>query len=158
MIVKVGHGQDSHRFSLNDQKPLFLGGLKIPGSQGLDGNSDADVILHAITDAISSITGVTVIGQIADRMCQEGVTDSKVYLAKSLEYLVDYKITHVSVVLECKRPRIDIIVPKLKESIADLLSIDEVDVGITATSGEGLSEFGRGEGIYSTAIITVVKI
>ena len=157
MKVKVGHGQDSHRFSLDDKKPLFLGGLKIHGTQGLEGNSDADVILHALTDAISSITGVTVIGQIADRMCEEGITDSKIYLAKSLEYLVDYKITHVSIVIECKTPRIDVLVPKLKESIAYLLSIDEEDVGITATSGEDLSEFGRGEGIYSTAIITVVK-
>jgi 2-C-methyl-D-erythritol 2,4-cyclodiphosphate synthase len=157
MIVKVGHGLDSHRFCHNEQKPLFLGGLKIAGIQGLEGNSDADVILHSITDAVSSITGVTVIGQIADTMCEEGITDSKVYLAKSLEYLVDYKITHVSVALECKKPRIDVLVPKLKKSIANLLSLDELDIGITATSGEGMSEFGRGEGIYSTAIITVVK-
>ena len=157
MIVKVGHGQDSHRFSCDELKPLYLGGIMIPDSQGLDGNSDADVILHSITDAISSITGVTIIGKVADKMCVEGITDSKIYLAKALEYLGDYKISHVSIAIECLRPRLDDMVPALKDSIAKLLFITEKDVGITATSGEGLTKFGRGKGIYSTAVITAVK-
>ena len=156
MIVKVGHGHDSHRFSEGYDKPLILGGVKFDEELSLMGNSDADVILHAITDAISSVTGITVIGDRADQMCEEGITDSKVYLAKALEYLDQYSISHVSITIECLKPRIDPLVQKIKKSLSLLLNLPIKDIGITATSGEGLTEYGKGLGIYSTAILTFI--
>ena len=150
----MGHGQDSHRFSSDSRKPLILGGIKLDEEFSLVGNSDADVILHSITDAVSSVTGVTIIGKIADEMCKKGITDSKIYLAKALEHLKDYQISHVSITIECLKPKIDPLVSEMKESISALLDIPTKDIGITATSGEGLTEFGKGLGIHSTAILT----
>ncbi|MEM8867233.1 MAG: 2-C-methyl-D-erythritol 2,4-cyclodiphosphate synthase [Verrucomicrobiota bacterium] len=157
MKVKTGLGLDSHRFvDEGDTKPLVLGGLVFDDAPGLSGNSDADVILHAVTDAISGVTGETVIGAVADKLCQSGVVDSKAYLEVALKSLGAWQLTHVSIVLECKRPKIDPKVPALRESIAALLGLDLSDVCITATTGEGLNEVGRGMGIHCSAIVTAV--
>lgn len=156
MRVKSGIGIDSHRFlAENDCKPLILGGLRIAGAPGLAGNSDADVVLHALTDAISGVTGETVIGAPADAMCAQGLTDSRLYLARALESLGDWAISHVSIAIECQRPKIDPLVSNMRQSIADLLSVASADVCITATSGEALSDVGRGLGIFATVIVTV---
>jgi len=156
--VKTGIGLDSHRFAEGaSDRVLTLGGLVFEDAPALSGNSDADVILHAVTDAISGVTGRTVIGKAADQMCQAGVTDSKVYLARALEDLGDWQISHLSVALECLRPKIDPKVPALRASLAELLGIEIKDVCVTATTGEGLSDVGRGLGIYATAVVTVVR-
>jgi 2-C-methyl-D-erythritol 2,4-cyclodiphosphate synthase len=78
-MTKTGLGQDSHAFDAKS-KPLILGGIIFNHPQGLKGNSDADVILHSITNAISSITGVNILGTKADELCQQGITDSAQYL------------------------------------------------------------------------------
>lgn len=157
MKVKTGLGLDSHRFIEGDtDKPFILGGVVFDDAPALSGNSDADVILHAVTDAISGVTGVTVIGAVADKMCREGITDSKAYLAVALESLGDWQLTHVSIVLECLRPKIDPKVPVLRASVAELLRLDVADVCITATTGEQLSDVGRGLGIHASVIVTAV--
>jgi len=157
MKIKTGLGQDSHRFVVGDsEKPFILGGLVFEDAPPLDGNSDADVILHALTDAISGVTGKTVIGDVADKMCREGMTDSKEYLKVALADLGDWQISHVSIALECLRPKIDPKVPALRESIAGLLGVKFDDVCITATTGEGLTDCGRGLGIHASVVLTVV--
>ncbi|WP_269525435.1 2-C-methyl-D-erythritol 2,4-cyclodiphosphate synthase [Coraliomargarita parva] len=158
MKVKTGLGLDSHRFVEDGtEKPLVLGGLVFDDAPGLSGNSDADVILHAVTDAISGVTGRTVIGAVADAMCRSGITDSKVYLKEALKDLGDWELSHLSIALECKRPKIDPKVSALRESIAGLLGLTVDDVCITATTGERLNDVGRGLGIHCTAIVTAVK-
>lgn len=158
MKVKTGVGLDSHRFVEGDSdRLLVMGGLVFDDAPALSGNSDADVILHAVTDAISGVTGRTVIGAVADAMCKNGVTDSKEYLKISLQDLGDWQISHLSIALECLRPKIDPKVSALRESLARLLSIRVEDVCITATTGEGLNDCGRGLGIHATAVLTVVK-
>lgn len=161
-IVSVSAiGQDSHRFELESEitgKKLMLGGVPISGAPPLVGNSDADVVLHALTNAVSGLTGVNILGKIADKLCNEdGITDSKVYLVKALEYLTEYKIAHVSFTIECRRPKLAQYVDSIKESIADLLSIDKTSVGLTATTGEGLTQFGKGEGIQVFVILSAYK-
>ncbi len=157
MKVKTGLGLDSHRFVEGDSdKPLLLGGIEFKGVPPLAGNSDADVILHAVTDAISGITGFTVIGSVADEMCRRGVTDSREYLKVALESLGIWRLTHISIVLECERPQIAPRVPELRQSISELLGLETVDICITATSGERLSDVGRGLGIHASAIATAV--
>ena len=155
--IKTGLGLDSHRFVEGDSgKPFVLGGLVFDDAPALDGNSDADVILHAVTDAISGVTGKTVIGAVADKMCREGITDSKEYLKVALADLGPWKISHVSIVLECLRPKIDPKVPALRQSIAGLLRVSLEDVCITATTGEGLTDCGRGLGIHASVVLTAI--
>ena len=158
MKVKTGIGLDSHRFAEDGSgRPLVLGGLVFDDAPALSGNSDADVILHAVTDAISGVTGRTVIGAVADAMCKDGIIDSRAYLRVALDDLGDWQICHLSIALECLRPKIDPKVPALRESLAGLLGIDVGDVCITATTGEGLSDCGRGLGIHASAVLTVVQ-
>ena len=157
MKVKTGIGLDSHQFVEGESdRVLVLGGLVFDDAPALSGNSDADVILHAVTDAVSGVTGRTVIGAVADAMCKEGITDSKEYLKLSLADLADWQITHLSVAIECLRPRIDPKVPALRASLAGLLGIKDSDVCITATTGESLNDCGRGHGIHVSAVVTAV--
>lgn len=157
MKVKTGLGIDSHRFvSGETDRPLMLGGVAFKDAPALEGNSDADVILHALTDAISGVTGVTVIGAVADALCREGVTDSVAYLERAIATLKEWELTHVSIALECLRPKIDSKVSSIQANLAKLLKLSEADVCITATTGEGLTAVGRGEGIHATVIVTAV--
>ena len=98
-----------------------------------------------------------ILGNVADQLAKKGKKDSSKYLQIALEDLGDWKINHIAVALECAKPRISNHVEAMKESIANICKINESDVGITATSGEGLTSFGRGEGIQAITIITVSK-
>lgn len=159
MRVKTGLGQDSHRFeSDNTDKKLILGGVIFDDAPALQGNSDADVILHAVTNAISGITGVNILGKISDDLClKQGITDSSVYLAEALKYLGDWQLCHLSMSIECLRPKITPKIPALKANLSQLLKLTESDIGITATTGEGLTDFGRGDGIQVLCIVTAVQ-
>ena len=159
MKIKTGLGQDSHRFDFEDKsKPLILGGVVFEDAPSLKGNSDADVVLHAVTNAVSGITGVNILGAIADKLCaRHKITDSRVYLRESLRYLESWTICHLSCSIECKQPKISPKINEMKKSLAHLLGLTEQDIGITATTGEELTAFGRGEGIQVLCIITAVK-
>jgi len=156
--MKVAIGQDSHRFDFNDKvKKLILGGIIFENHPPLMGNSDADVVLHSITNAISGITCINILGEISDKLCLiDGIKDSSVFLEKSLGYLNNKKISHLSVSIECSIPKVTPLIPKMRENIAKLLKIPEDYVGITATTGEGLTDFGRGKGIQVFSCITVI--
>jgi len=158
--VKVGFGHDSHRFvDPPVDKPLRLGGVVIPDAPGLEGHSDADVVLHALGRAIDSITGVPVIGPVSDALCRQGITDSRAYLRASLDHLpTGARITHVSITIEGSRPRLLPWIERMRASIADMLRISASDVGVTVSSGEALTPFGRGEGIQAWAVVTVVMV
>ena len=162
-------GQDSHRFvqvdgngkvlNPGDNNQLILGGFVIPGGRPLQANSDGDVMLHALTNAVSGITCVNILGETADKLCMEnGVKDSSKYLGLALDSLVDGEITHVSFSIECKTPRLAEHIGNIRKSIASLLQLSPDSVGITATSGEGLSAFGKGEGIMVFCSVTVRRV
>jgi 2-C-methyl-D-erythritol 2,4-cyclodiphosphate synthase len=156
MSIKVGIGQDSHRIRETKDKPFVLGGVTFDEPFCLEGNSDSDVILHAITNAISGVTGRPVLGPVADALCKAGDTDSKTYLKVALDDLTaaGYKVSHVSLTVECLRPKI---IPKLnalRTRVAELLGVAVADVGITATTGEGLTDFGKGLGVQAFAVLT----
>lgn len=155
--MKVGIGQDSHRFDFNNkEKALILGGVVFPNHPPLSGNSDADVILHSLTNAVSGVTCVNILGKISDDMCLvKGITDSREYLKEALKYLGNSKIIHVSIAIECLTPKISPKIPEIRNSISRLLGISPESIGITATTGEGLTAFGRGEGIQVFSCITI---
>lgn len=153
--MKVAIGQDSHRFDFeNNNKKLILGGIVFEEATPLLGNSDADVVLHSITNAISGITCKNILGKVADDMCKSGITDSEEYLNEALKYLNE-KIVHLSISIECQTPKITPKIEDMRKNIAKILKISENSVGITATTGEGLTEFGKGNGISVFSVITV---
>lgn len=156
MKIRVGIGQDSHRFVAPEiPKPLIIGGLIFDDLPGFLANSDGDVVIHALCNAISSITGVLILGGVADELCfNQGITDSACYLQEALKTLGNKKITHVAITIEAYRPKLKGRLLEMRTHLAALLNLELQDVGITATSGEGLTDFGCGDGVQAMAIIT----
>ena len=152
--MKCAIGQDSHSFSKDSSKKLILAGVHIKDYPGLEANSDGDVIYHALTNAISGITSVNVLGRTADILCSTGTTDSSFYVKEALKNL-EFKIEHVSFTVECISPFLMPYIDDMKNNISSLLGIDKKSVGFTATSGEGLSSYGKGYGIMCFCLITV---
>lgn len=154
--MKVGIGQDSHRFDFENKcnKKLVLAGVVFEDETPMLANSDGDVVLHAITNAISGITTKNILGDVTGKILKSGVIDSKVYLREALKYLKG-KIIHLSISIECKKPRISPKISEMRKCLSDLLNIGEESIGITATSGENLTEFGKGNGINVFACVTV---
>lgn len=140
-------GQDSHSFSEDKKRPLVLGGIIIPDQIGLAGNSDADVILHALTNALSGLSTEVILGPVADEMCRKGITDSREYVRKALATLGTIELLHLSFTVEGRRPKLYPYLSQIRSAIAELTGLSPESVAITATSGEGLTAFGRGEGI-----------
>lgn len=156
MKCRTGIGQDSHRFLPQDSsKPCILGGVVFENVPGFNANSDGDVVFHAICNAISSLTGILILGDIADDLClKDGITDSEVYLREALKTLGKQKITHVAITIEAKRPKFKPKLLEMRENIARVMNLDISEVGITATSGEGLTDFGCGDGLQCFVIVT----
>lgn len=156
MATKIGIGQDSHRFEGEEStKTCIIAGLEFPDVPGWDANSDGDIVFHAICNAISSVTGTLILGGIADELClEQGITDSEVYLREALKTLGDTAIRHIAITLEGKRPKFKTRIEEMRRSIAKVCGIDTSQVGITATTGEGLTGFGRGEGAQCIVVAT----
>lgn len=155
MTPRTGLGQDSHRFETAPSgKPLRIGGVTFEDAPALEGNSDADVLLHALVNALTGLHGVPVLGPSTDLMCKAGIRDSAEYVKVALKHLGPLRLTHLSCSLECARPKIGPRVPALRAALAGLLGLGEGQVAVTAHSGEGLTAFGRGEGVLATVILT----
>lgn len=152
--MRVSIWQDSHRFDFNNKsKKLVLWGVLFENETPLLANSDWDVVLHAITNAISWVTGVNILWEIADNMCEEWITDSVEYIKEALKYL-NFTIKHISISIECLKPKISIKIPEMKKSIASILNLYEEEIWITATSWEWLTLVWKGEWISVFACIT----
>ncbi|NLO34760.1 MAG: 2-C-methyl-D-erythritol 2,4-cyclodiphosphate synthase [Clostridiaceae bacterium] len=156
-------GQDSHRFmtpaerASQPERPLVLGGLKIPDEMPLAGNSDADVLLHALTNALSGLTTRNILGRRADRLClDQGITDSAVYLREALADLASghWELVHISLSVEAARPRLADWLEPIRDRLAGLTGLRAGQIGLTATSGEGLSAFGRGDGMMVICLVS----
>lgn len=160
-MIRVGLGQDSHSFSSpKENKPLILGGIKIAAKGGFRANSDGDVILHSICNALSSAIGGDSLSTWADKMCKKGIKDSSSYV----EYIFNkvealgYSIVNISISVEAKKPYLKIEeINKIKKSIALLLKTKTANVGLTFTSGEGLSSFGQGNGMQALTMVNIAK-
>ena len=155
---RIGFGQDSHRFSGNKNKKLVIGGHVIPNEIGLEADSDGDVILHALFNAISSAIGDRGLGFYAGPMCRKGIKDSKEYLKIILRKLNEksFKISNASISIEAARPKLEQHTDKIKNSLSKILSLEEERIGITYTSGDNLTSFGKGEGMQCFCLVTLV--
>lgn len=157
--VRVGIGQDSHRFlPAESTKPCVIAGIIFSDVPGLSADSDGDVVFHAICNAITSVAGVPILGKVAIDLChKDGITDSQVYLEKALETLGRQQVEHVALTIEGKRPRLQARIPEMCDKIARVMKIDPSQVGLTVTSGDGLTDFGCGEGLQCFCILTTLE-
>jgi len=155
---RIGIGMDSHRFT-SKKKPLILGGVKISDKNGFEANSDGDVLLHALFNALSTAIGLKSLGFYADKMFEDGITDSKYYLEFILGKINEknLRISNIAIMLEGKKPRIDEHIKKIKLSLSKLLRMKEGDIGIAATSGEEMTDFGKGKGMQCLVVVTLIR-
>jgi 2-C-methyl-D-erythritol 2,4-cyclodiphosphate synthase len=159
-LVRVGFGTDSHRFEEKEERPLILGSVKLSDTGGLAADSDGDVILHAVFNAVSQACGGESLGYYADPLYKKGITDSTEYLKIAIDMVerLGYRIGNIGIMVEAYRPRLAMAdIGRIKTAIAGLLSISVRDVGMTFTSGEGLTSFGRGKGILVQSVVTLLR-
>jgi 2-C-methyl-D-erythritol 2,4-cyclodiphosphate synthase/2-C-methyl-D-erythritol 4-phosphate cytidylyltransferase len=157
-MIRVGQGIDCHR--LVEGRRLILGGVLIPFEKGLEGHSDADVLTHAICDAL---LGAAAMGDIGQHFPD---TDPAHRSRPSLEFLGEVRaklrqagwiVRNVDAVLIVQRPRLAPFVPEMRRKIAESLGVQEEDVSVKATTTEGMNAEGRGEGISAQAVALVEK-
>ncbi len=156
--VRIGIGYDVHK--LVENRNLILGGVKIPYEKGLLGHSDADVLVHAIMDAILGSIGKGDIGRIFPDTDNKFKDVSSLLLLKEVKDVLDeegYKINNIDAVIIAQKPKILPFVEKMKENIALTLNIDISQINIKGTTTEKLGFEGRGEGISSQAVVMVDK-
>ena len=158
--MKVGIGQKSRRFLPQDSsKPCVMAGIIFEEVPGFVAPCDGDVIFHAICNAITSISGEPILSGIAVELrYKNGITDSQVYVEKALETLGNKKIEHIALSIEGKRPKIQEFSLIMREKIAQVLKISLNQVGLTVSSGAGLTGFGCGEGVQCFCVLTVSEI
>jgi len=158
-IFRTGIGQHSHRFLPADSsKPCLIGGIIFEDVPGLDADSDGDVVYHAICNAISSLSGVPILRGIALDLCRkDGITDSQVYLEYAQQTLGRQQIIHVALTIEGKRPSFEDNILAMRRKIARVLKLDVSQIGLTATSGDGLTDFGCGDGLQCFCILTTAE-
>jgi len=160
--LKIGLGEDSHRFAeaFEAQKPFRLGGIDLSeGELSSDGNSDGDVIIHALCNALLSAAGEKTFDPIAAPICAAGETKSVAYLKATISYLENLgrplKLDQVLISLEGAQPKIAPQHEAIVESLANLLSINPNQIGLTYTTGEGLNDYGQGLGMRAFVVVTI---
>jgi len=156
--VRVGFGYDVHKFA--EGRKLILGGVEIPHSLGLLGHSDADVLLHAIADALLGAAALGDIGvHFPDNDSAYKDIDSMILLKRTVDLLKDkgYDIINIDATIVAQKPKISPHSAKMKENIAKCLGIDPDFVNIKATTTEKLGFEGREEGISSHCICLIEK-
>lgn len=159
-MYKTGLGQAGHRFLPEDSsKPCVIGGIIFEDTPGLDAESDGDVVFHAICQAISSLSGVPILGTIARDLCRkDGITDSQVYVEKALKTLANQKLLHVALSIEGTRPELEEKIEPMRRKVASILQLPISAVGITAALCDGLTDFSCGEGLQCLCIITSINV
>ena len=151
-------GFDVHR--LVPDRELWLGGIRIPHTMGLLGPSDADVLIHAICDALLGAANMRDIGyHFPDTSAETLNVDSKILLAKTIDLIASrgYRVGNVDATVCAERPKINPHVPAMKACLAHVMGIDEDDVSIKATTTERLGFTGREEGISAYAVVLIEK-
>jgi 2-C-methyl-D-erythritol 2,4-cyclodiphosphate synthase len=155
-MIHTGIGYDVHRLVLG--RKLILGGVEIPHEKGLDGHSDADVVMHAICDALLGALGLRDIGSFfpnTDPRWKNAPSKRFLHEASQQVTFQNGKIINVDATIIAQEPKIGPHVEKMKENIAEALGIPMKKVGIKATTNEGLGFLGREEGIAAMAVVTV---
>ena len=157
MKVRVGFGYDVH--ALVPERDLWLG-VKIEHTMGLQGHSDADVLIHAICDALLGAANMRDIGyHFPDTAGEYKDIDSKILLFDTMELLRDagYTLGNIDATVAAERPKLNPHIPEMKRVMADVLQVDVEDISIKATTTEKLGFTGRQEGIAAYATVLIQK-
>lgn len=158
MNIRVGFGFDVHR--LVPGRDLWLGGIKIEHSLGLLGHSDADVLIHAICDALLGAANMRDIGfHFPDTSADTLNVDSKILLRKTVDLIATkgYTVGNIDATVCAERPKINPHVDAMKACLAEVMGVDEDDISIKATTTEKLGYTGREEGISAYAVALITK-
>ncbi|MFH1747132.1 MAG: 2-C-methyl-D-erythritol 2,4-cyclodiphosphate synthase [Planctomycetota bacterium] len=158
MSYRTGIGYDIHRLVAG--RRLVLGGVEIPGEYGLAGHSDADVVLHALCDAMLGAAGLSDIGEhFPDTDPNFKDVDSRRFVTEVLRLLTarGYEIGNVDLIIHAQRPRLGGHKSHIKQTIAVMLGLPEEMVSVKATTNEGLDAIGRGEAVASWATVLLRK-
>src|SRR5437588_5720440 len=157
--MRVGIGHDTHR--LEEGRPLLLGGVRVEHARGLVGHSDADVVLHAVTDALLGAAGLGDIGDAypdIDPAYRDA--DSRVFLTETLTRLgrLGYRVVNLDVTLFAEAPKLGSVKGAIRANLAKLLGVPEADVNVKAKTGEKVGAIGRGEAMGCHAVVLIEEI
>ena len=158
MKIRVGFGFDVHQ--LQEGKEFWLGGLKISSTKGAVGHSDADVLIHAICDALLGAAGMRDIGfHFPDTSAELKGIDSKILLARVMDLLKkeNYTIGNIDCTVVLENPKINPHIDKIKQTLAPIMNLNAGDIGIKATTNEKMGFIGREEGICAYAVALIEK-
>jgi 2-C-methyl-D-erythritol 2,4-cyclodiphosphate synthase len=158
-VYRIGSGHDSHRLVSN--RPLILGGVRVEFPLGLDGHSDADVVMHAVTDAMLGAAGLGDIGDAfpdTEHRWKDQVSDF--FLTESLYRLtaLGWRPVNLDVTIFAQQPKLGPIKPMIRENLARILSLHSDAVNVKAKTGEHVGHIGRGEAIACHAIMLMERI
>ncbi len=157
--LRIGHGYDVHRLCAG--RPLVLGGVEIPYERGLDGHSDADVLLHAVMDAMLGAAALGDIGaHFPDTDARYRGISSLLLLEKTASLLAahGWRVSNLDATLIAQRPKLAPYIPAMRAAIAQALQMETDDVSVKATTEERLGFTGREEGIAAHAVCLIEKI
>jgi 2-C-methyl-D-erythritol 2,4-cyclodiphosphate synthase len=158
MKIRVGMGFDVHQ--LESGRDFFLGGIKLEAEKGAVGHSDADVLIHAICDALLGAANLRDIGfHFSNRDDRWKGMDSKFFLKEVTSMLQKegWRIENVDCTLCLEKPKINPYIPEMKKVLAPLMNISEADVSVKATTNETLGYVGRQEGVNAYAVALIIK-
>lgn len=154
--MRIGHGYDVHR--LTENRKLILGGVEIPYEKGLLGHSDADVLAHAVMDALLGAAGLGDIGRhFPDNDDRYLGADSLVLLKEVCRLLKEkgYRVGNVDATVIAQRPKLMTYIPEMRKNLADVMNVDEDAVNVKATTEEKLGFTGEGLGIAAHAVALI---
>lgn len=157
-MIRVGNGYDVHRFE--EGRRLVLGGVEIPYAKGLLGHSDADVLVHAIMDALLGACGERDIGKhFPDTDASFKDISSLILLKKVKEILTQkgYRIGNVDSIIVAEAPKLSPYIDLMKDNLAEVLDLDAESIGVKATTTESLGFTGRKEGIAAYAVACLMR-
>ena len=158
MKYRVGLGFDVHE--LKEGVPLFLGGVRIPGGKGAVGHSDADVLLHAVCDAMLGAAGMRDIGfHFSNKDERWRNADSRIFLTQVTAMLREkgWTVGNLDCTITLEDPKVNPHVEEMKKVMAEIIGITAEDISVKATTNEGMGYVGRGEGINAMAVVMICK-
>lgn len=158
MSIRVGSGHDTHR--LAEGRPLILGGVRLDHPRGLAGHSDADVVLHAVTDALLGAAGLGDIGDLyPDTDPRWKDADSRLFLAETLARLnqAGWRVVNLDVTIFAQEPKLGPVKGRIRDALANLLGVPADAVNVKAKTGEKVGHIGRAEAIGCHAIVLIQR-
>lgn len=156
--MRIGHGYDVHR--LVEGRPLILGGVNVPYEKGLDGHSDADVLIHAIIDALLGAAALGDIGKLyPDTDNRYLGIDSRILLSETADRLSEkgYTVVNIDATVIAQKPKLAAHIKAMRTNIATTLRVDEDAINVKATTEEKLGFTGSGDGIAAHAVCLIQK-